>query len=171
MPWPCVIVLGSGHLWHGVPPPSIPAWSWNGGHLRLTFGPGSIALVPYQAGPLKSLCLRLTSQWGFSVLEVWEAHVGLPGAGLVIVSGWLFSENVRLVILQMFPGQNTECRHSPSPLQHLLMYSWYNSRTCNTSRAGKRQLLKDWLFTRNFTNWIFAQNLFLLGFLYYAIRF
>jgi hypothetical protein len=41
-------------------------------------------------------------------------------ARLVVVSGSLYSGNVRLLIIQMFLGQNTEHRHSLSPLCHLL---------------------------------------------------
>lgn len=37
--------------------------------------------------------------------------LGLPGFGLVVFLGLLFSGNVRLLIVQMFIGQNTDQRH------------------------------------------------------------
>ena len=43
-------------------------------------------------------------------------------AGLEVMSGSLLSGSNRLLIIPMFPGQNTEHRHSLSPLCHLLMH-------------------------------------------------
>lgn len=48
------------------------------------------------------------------------SHKGLHSTGLVVVSGLLFSD-VKLLIILMFPGQNTKLRYSLSPLCHLMM--------------------------------------------------
>ena len=56
------------------------------------------------------------------LLPVLGAHQGLCGTGLVIISGSLSSENIRLLIIHMFIGQNTKHRHSLAPLCHLLTH-------------------------------------------------
>jgi hypothetical protein len=66
---------------------------------------------------------------GSGLLPVLGPSLGLPGSGLEVISGLLFSENVRLVIFQMFIGQNTECRHSLSPLCYFLMHMGHSSHT------------------------------------------
>lgn len=67
---------------------------------------------------------------GSGLLPVLGPSLGLPGSGLEVISGLLFSENVRLVIFQMFIGQNTERKHSLSPL------TWHCKHTCKASGAG-----------------------------------
>lgn len=49
----------------------------------------------------------------------WQPVPARLGAGLVVVSGVLFSECVRLLIIYMFLGQDTEHRHSLSVLCHM----------------------------------------------------
>lgn len=74
MPCSCIMVLGRGHLKHGLscPPPGL----------------GVVDRCSSQAGSLS----------------------GPSGARLVAVLGSLFSGNIRLLIIEVSTGQNTERR-------------------------------------------------------------
>jgi hypothetical protein len=119
----CILALGRGHLRHALLPhtplPSRPAQHQTGGHLRLGLAPhpgppsgsirglsvsGSLPLGAHNPGWVFS-SPRLTSCPG---------NPSRPGAGVVVISGSLFLGSVRLLLIQMFPGQDTECRHGLS---------------------------------------------------------
>lgn len=51
-----------------------------------------------------------------SLLPILGTYLSLPGPGLVVLSGSLFSGSVTLLIIQALVGQNTEHRHSLPPL-------------------------------------------------------
>jgi hypothetical protein len=55
---------------------------------------------------------------------------------LFFVFCFLFSGSVRLLIVQMFRGQNTDCRHGLSPLCYLLMHMSHSNHTFNPSRLS-----------------------------------
>lgn len=138
MPHSQIMALDRGYLEHVCPTYPIPGpvgtrlvsfqtRSLSGLHsTSLVVVLGSLLTWPAHVAPCKD-CLFWTHSCPVAhgprrgllvsgLLHVLGAHPGLPCTKLMVVSGSPFSGNVRLLIIQMFIGQNTERRHSLSPL-------------------------------------------------------
>ena len=110
----CTMVPGRSHLEHGMPPSRLVSPS----------GPQVLVWQSLQAHP-STVHPRVHLSGVFVVSSLLPILRAMQ-ARLAPASWWAqaccFSENVRLLIIQMFTGQNTERRHSLSPLCHLLTH-------------------------------------------------
>ena len=76
-------------------------------------------------------CLHLHSLQAYAVPKWLWSQASYPGPMVLVI----FKE-CRILIIQMFTGQNIELRHSLSPVCHLLTHMGHGSHTCNAS-AGR----------------------------------
>lgn len=136
-----IMALGSNQLGHYLS----SLWCPTVVRLRLATCPG-----PHGANLLLTLCLAclngpmwqsFISAYSFlrpcptwlllvtSCFQTWDPSPEPMWHLLIFISGLFLSGNFRPLIIQMFKGQNTEWRHSLSPLCHLLTRMWQSSHT------------------------------------------
>ena len=90
--------------------------------------PTLLCMTPFLSGPdMRAICLGPTVSDGALLVSglrlAPESQCG-PACqkGIHLRLAFFFPGSVRLLIIQIFPGQNTECRQRLAPLGHVLMH-------------------------------------------------